>query len=818
VQRNSDQSDMYIPVYDFYPRGRYLQPPSEPRYVPFIEPVNKQVGDTVPVHYVTNYPSTITIYYNGRIASATSSKSVQVDYPITREGKQEIITTVANNVHSFNDTMVFFIAGATTIAPLPAGMRAGINITGDSSATLVLFAPRKNRVALIGDFNDWNTASHTMNKTPDGRYFWIQLNGLNPSTEYGYQYLVDGTIRIADFYSEKILDPDRDPEISNITYPGLKTYPAGKTTGVVSVLQTKPAAYSWKVNNFTRPDKRNLLIYELLIRDFVAAHDFKTVKDSLNYLKNLGINAIELLPVNEFEGNSSWGYNSSFYFAPDKYYGPANRLKELIDSCHSKGIAVIMDLVLNHSFGQSPMVQLYFNSTGNKPSPDNPWFNENTPHAFGFGYDFNHQSEATKDFVDRVLEFWLTEYKVDGFRLDFTKGLTQKPSTNDTEFSALDTSRVNILKRINNFIKSKSPDAYVILEHLASNDEEKILAAEGMMLWGNMNHSFNQATMGYTDNWNFAGAIHKERQFAAPLLLSYMESHDEERLMFKNIKYGNESGSYRIKTDTITSLARNELATTFYLSIPGPKMIWQFGELGYDISRCYLSTNGEDGNCNEKLSPKPIRWDYFEQPARKKLYDLHAKLMKVRKDFPQVFISGDPTYNLSGAFKVFQLAHADLNIVVAGNFGVTAANGSVTFPNAGTWYNYLNGETFTATGVQQSLTLAPGEYRYYVSKNLNNTTPTGIDDIIRNALLFKMKVYPSPGINHFLEYELPANGKVSVSVINMHGQTLSVMPLGMRGKGKYTMGLKTTSALKPGVYLIKLTLNNKPAYTRFIVQ
>ena len=57
------------------------------------------------------------------------------------------------------------------------------------------------------------------------------------------------------------------------------------------------------------------------------------------------------MPFNEFEGNDSWGYNPDFYFAPDKYYGPKNTLKEFIDSCHSKGIAVIMDIALNHSFG-----------------------------------------------------------------------------------------------------------------------------------------------------------------------------------------------------------------------------------------------------------------------------------------------------------------------------------------------------------------------------------------------------------------------------------------------------------------------------------
>ena len=81
------------------------------------------------------------------------------------------------------------------------------------------------------------------------------------------------------------------------------------------------------------------------------------------------------MPVNEFEGNTSWGYNPSFYFAVDKYYGTKNDLRTFVDECHSQGMAVIIDLVLNHSFGQSPFYLLYKDADG-KPSTDNPWYNQ----------------------------------------------------------------------------------------------------------------------------------------------------------------------------------------------------------------------------------------------------------------------------------------------------------------------------------------------------------------------------------------------------------------------------------------------------------
>ena len=85
-------------------------------------------------------------------------------------------------------------------------------------------------------------------------------------------------------------------------------------------MQTNAPAYSWQFPTFSRPDKIGLIIYELLLRDFLAAHDWKTLRDTLSYFKKLGINAIQLMPINEFEGNQSWGYNPDFYFAPDDLY------------------------------------------------------------------------------------------------------------------------------------------------------------------------------------------------------------------------------------------------------------------------------------------------------------------------------------------------------------------------------------------------------------------------------------------------------------------------------------------------------------------
>lgn len=215
-------------------------------------------------------------------------------------------------------------------ADLPAGAKDGVAfINNGTSAIVTLYAPGKTTVSLIGDFNNWSATASAMKKTPDGNTWWVQIDNLNPATEYAYQFVVDGNLKVADPYCEKVLDPDNDQYISATVYPNLKAYPTGKTTGIVSTMQANQPVYSWKNNSFTRPDKNNLVIYELLVRDFTTEHSYASTLAKLDYLMGLGINAIELMPVNEFEGNLSWGYNPSFYFAPDKYYGTKRHCKIL---------------------------------------------------------------------------------------------------------------------------------------------------------------------------------------------------------------------------------------------------------------------------------------------------------------------------------------------------------------------------------------------------------------------------------------------------------------------------------------------------------
>ena len=732
VQRNSDGSDMYIPIYTNSLAVRFTQPLFQPTFNRIPETITKIVGDNIAITAIANSlaaSTTMKIYFNGTvIQTAAASATISATPTITTDGTQTIVAEAFDGVTTKTDTFKFFVPVTTVIQALPAGVKDGINYEADNTAaTLVLYAPGKNRVSVIGDFptNNWTEQSQfQLKKTPDGNYWWIRLTSLIAGTEYSFQYLVDGLLKIGEPYSEKVLDPYNDQYISTTTYPALKPYPTGFTTGVVSILQTAAPAYNWQTTIYSRPDKRNLMIYELLLRDYLAAHDWKRLTDTLNYIKGLGINTIQLMPINEFEGNISWGYNPDYYLSPDKYYGPKNELKAFVDSCHKRGIAVVMDIALNHSFGLAPMVQLYWDAANNRPAANNPWFNTVAKHAFNVGYDMNHESLATRYFVSRVVGHWLTEYKMDGFRFDLSKGFTQNQTCdgngancNEGAMASYDAGRIAIWKKYYDTLQLKSPGSYGILEHFADNSEEIELSSYGLLLWGNMNYAFKEAAMGWVGTSNFDQALHISRGWSQPNLVAYMESHDEERVMVKTMQSGNAVAGYDTKVFT-TALDRMKLCATFLLTMPGPKMIWQFGELGYDYSINYCQDGSTNNGC--RTDPKPIRWDYLQVAARNDLYKVYKSILQLRNNtlYAEAFTTGFISRDFSGAFKWITLNSSAGKVVVIGNFDVVTQSGNVTFPSSGIWYNYLNPPAiFVANGGSQSFTLQPGEFRVYISNN-----------------------------------------------------------------------------------------------------
>ena len=609
--------------------------------------------------------------------------------------------------------------GATTKA-LPDRAQDGVVfLNNGTSAIFDLYAPGLDSVYVIGSFNDWRQdPKYKMISVPDGSRWWLEIDGLDPNMTYTYQYLVDGNLKVADPYSHLVLDPVNDPYIPSAVFPNIPTYPAGQS-GIVSVMQANDAAYTWKVGNFVRPDRKNLVIYELLLRDFLSDHSFKTLTDTLDYIARLGVNAIELLPVNEFEGNSSWGYNSNFMFALDKYYGTANDYKAFIDACHSRGIAVIQDIVLEDQFGSSPMAEMYWNDQAKAPSDNSPWFNAKTLHPYGVGFQLDYHDSATVQFAENVMHYWMTEYHIDGFRFDQAQGFTQTNSNTDNSlWGSYDQDRVDTWIKLDGYIRSVDPGFYVILEDFAESRELQALAQQGMMSWANMNSSATQAAMGYNDaggSWDISGIFYNSWGFPQSLpenLVTYFESHDEVRMQFKNGVYGNSAGSYDVR-NLATGLKRDAMCLTFLLSAPGPKMIWMFGERGYDDA-----TAGPDyGNLNntdaKRTDPQPPNWGDMQNADRLALYKWYSKMIHYKTN-NDVFSTTNFTYSLSGAVKWIQLiGTSGTEVEVVGNFDVVPRSATVQFPATGTWYDNSSGETLEITNPTYQVTLQPGEYHLY---------------------------------------------------------------------------------------------------------
>ncbi|MGE5393932.1 MAG: alpha-amylase family glycosyl hydrolase [Candidatus Saccharibacteria bacterium] len=726
--------------------------------------------------------SNLVLYQNNQQIAAQSGTSITQNITIANAGNYWLKIKATQGTSVKLDSVYVCIRETTVNEAKPAGLQAGINYMNDQTATLIIYAPNKNYIFATGDFNNW-LPDNAYQMKKDGDYFWLRLENLVPRKEYVFQYLIDGKLKVADPYTDKVSDPD-DKYISSTIYPNLLAYPEGKASDRASVLQTGQSPYVWSTPTYTIPPVSKLSVYELLIRDFTAEKSYKGVQAKLDYLKRLGINTIELMPFNEFEGNDSWGYNPNFYFAPDKAYGTKNDLKSLIDEAHRQGFIIIQDMVLNHSYNSSPLAKMYWNDALNRPAADNPWYNQTSPNTtYSWGNDFNHESQATKDFVDRVTSYWLTEYKVDGFRFDFTKGFTNTPG----DGSGYDASRIAILERMADKVWQVNPKAYVILEHFAANTEEQQLAAykNGMLIWGNANYNFSEAAMGYNDagKSDFSWASYQQRGYTKPGLVAYMESHDEERQMYKTITYGNALGDYNTKT-LATAVDRSRLATTFFLSLTGPKMIWQFGELGYDVS---IDVNGRIGD-------KPLHWEYLQDPVRLQLFNVYSAMLRLRQQF-DVFTSGKETLSVNGAAKKIQLTLLDHNITLIGNFGVADQTIVPNFQHTGTWYEFFSAEESAVTNVGASITLKPGEFRLYSDKKLPpfKDLATEVSGKIINS---DIRIYPNPvkDVIHVTAKE-PIK---TVELITLEGKTEKTLNV---GASDFSFSLDT---LKVGIYLLRI--------------
>jgi 1,4-alpha-glucan branching enzyme len=780
---------------------------------PLFYEINDEIGFKVKAATIGSSVDSILIYKdNSLIDYSTGIDSLIFTERATNYGNYDY-QIVVKDTDGLMDSTSFngVVIEERELMAVPEGIEPGVNFLPDGGAILAFFAPYKDIVYLIGDFNNWYVENdYLMNKdmiSEDSIMFWYKFDIINEDQVYKYQYLINGKLRVADPYARLVLDPWNDSYINENVFPDMPEYPYGKTGHIVSTFEKQSDEFQWTDENYTKPAKEKLVIYELLIRDFTDEHTYNSALKKLDYLDSLGINAIELMPTMEFEGNSSWGYNPSFYFAVDKYYGSPNNLKNFVNECHQRGIAVLGDLVLNHAYDNNSMVRMYQDANYQITS-ESPWFNQTAPHTdFYWGFDFDHQSKHTQYFIDRVNKYWIEEFHFDGYRFDFTRGFTNKPGGS----GPYDENRINILKRMSEEIWKSDSVAFVILEHLVDENsgEMKVLADYGMLLWGNMNHSYNQASMGWPEGWDFSWGYYKTRGWTEPNLITYMESHDEERLMVKNLKYGNNAGDYDIQ-HPYTALQRQKLVNAFFLTYPGPKMIWQFGELGYDFSIDYKGRLGE----------KPIRWDYLQDENRKNLYKTLQALLRLRKE-NDVFTSKN-TYvaiNTANQIKTLSLT-GGCNVQIIGNFGVTDKNTQIDFVHDGIWYDFFAGDSIAVSGALD-LALAPGEFHIFSDKNFKSPEENLLVEIEKEIAVPERFILYPPYPNPFnpstnITFDIPAMGNVSIAIYNILGEKLFERKFYQLTAGNHSVQWNA-SDYSSGIYFIHMKSKNQSEIVRALL-
>lgn len=576
------------------------------------------------------------------VKRAANVSTLNFPYTFTESGRYFIMANAKKGEKTYLETMTIYYAGSSEQKDYPGGVpKMGPVRNADGTVTFCLAAPDKVGAKLIGSWDGYVQDETAMMyyKDYDGqRYFWKTVEGLDKTSQYLYYFNVDERYNVGDPYAKLVLDPGNDKYIPASVYPNLPEYPkAYANNSFVAVYQENINDFDWTDDDFKAPAKTDLVIYELLLRDFTGTEgkakgdgNVKLALEKIPYLKALGINAIELLPINEFNGNISWGYNPNFYFAPDKAYGTPDDYKTFINTCHENGIAVILDLVFNQTDWQHPWYRMY--DVGS-----NPMYNADAPHAYSVLNDINQGHPLIRQQWKDVVKYWIEEYHVDGYRFDLVKGLGDNNSysnSGDAATNAYNASRVANMHAIQEAMNEVNPDAYFINENLAGDKEENEMAAFGMLNWANVNYAGCQYAMGYSNgaNLNRMYAPNDNRTWGSTV--AYLESHDEERLAYKQVAFGQTA----IKNDHAAACRRLGSAAAQMILVPGAHMIWQFSEMG----NAQTTKNSDGGN---NTDPKIVNWNLLNDPNNKGLYNNYCELIRLRLSNPDLFTK-DATFEM----------------------------------------------------------------------------------------------------------------------------------------------------------------------------
>ncbi|MCU0533196.1 MAG: alpha-amylase family glycosyl hydrolase [Hydrococcus sp. Prado102] len=536
-----------------------------------------------------------------------------------------------------------------------------------------LFAPYNEKAVLIGSFSDWKEIP--MNKGEDG--FFRATVDLEDGA-YQYKFRVQSK---SWFFEPNQWVDVTDPYATDID--GMSS----EENAIATIKDGDRIVddYVWMHDDKPLPADEELVIYEMHVADFSGGEDdpkergkYKHVVEKLDYLCELGINAIELMPVKEYPGDYSWGYNPRHFFAAESSYGSTKELKNLIDECHARGIRVIMDGVYNHSESSAPLTQIDHDYWyHHEPrDPDNNWGPEfNYEH-----YDENLDTYPARRFIGDTVRYWIEEFHIDGIRYDAAR---QIANYDFMHWIVQETKQA-----------AGSKPFYNIAEHIP--ETTSITNIDGPMD-GCWHDSFYHTILAHIsgesfDLENLKDVLDPKRQgfMGATNVVNYLTNHDHDRVMA-------ELGDRGILDEA--AFRRKKLGIALVMTAVGIPMVWmgeEFGEYKH-----------------KTIDRAKIDWTLLAGELNQGLLAYYKGIIGLRKNNPALHTANIDFFHENPEAKV--IAYTRWNdegsrVVVVANFsdqflaGYTIPN----FPTDGTWHEWTN--DYDVDAVDGNLMTDLGEY------------------------------------------------------------------------------------------------------------
>jgi len=529
-----------------------------------------------------------------------------------------------------------------------------------------VWAPHAKRVSVIGSFNDWDGTKHPLKAEKNGNWY---ANVAEAHAGDQYRFLLstpEGEFKRIDPYAREV------------------------TSSLGNAIVHDPS-FDWQGDDFQLASYNELVIYELHVGTFNDQEDvnhpgeFSSVAARLGHLQKLGVNAIQIMPIGEFAGDRSWGYNPSHIFSVDSDYGGSLAFKQFVKRAHQEGMAVILDVVYNH-LGPTDLDLWQFDGWSENNRGGIYFYNDdraNTP--WGETRPDYGRGEVRQYLLDNVL-MWLEEYRVDGLRFDCTQFIRTVDGSDTQELPE----GWSLLQWINSQVRAKFPGRITIAEDLQSNKWlAKDVGAGGAGFSSQWDakfvHPIREAVITLKDQQRSLTAIsdaicYRYNDDAFDRVI-YSESHDEvangKARVPQEISPDDPKGWYARK--------RSTLAAAMVFTAPGLPMLFQGQE--------FL----EGGWFRDTV---PVDWDQnFEFHGIVRLYRDLIRLRLNREGCTRG-LCGQQTqvFHLDDERKVLAFHRWDQggpadDVVVVANFLHEAQVGSVIgFPAAGTWKLRFNSD------------------------------------------------------------------------------------------------------------------------------